>query len=99
MASLLKPPHPVFARPGANPTLESIEYVRSILEDSEGPISRNDILRTLARWSHSMNRQSLNAVLRFLAADGVVTEGSKGLIWVPEASPQLAEAIQKGRPL
>ncbi|MFZ0830356.1 MAG: hypothetical protein WCB18_03870 [Thermoplasmata archaeon] len=99
MASLLKPPPPEFARPGANPTLESIEYVRSILRAADEPLSRNDILRILAGWSHSMGRQSLNAAINFLAADGSVAEGSKGLIWVPEASAQLAEAIKKARNL
>lgn len=86
MGSSTRAPRLEFARPGANPTLESIEYVRSILRSAEEPISRNEILRVLSGWSHSMNRQSLNAALRFLAADGSVAEGSKGLIWVPEAS-------------
>ncbi len=99
MSSLLRPPHLEFARPGANPTLESIEYVRSILREANEPLSRNDILRTLAGWSHSMGRQSLNAILGFLAADGSVAEGSKGLIWVPEAPTQLADAIKRGRSL
>jgi len=99
MASLLGPPRPEFARPGANPTLESIEYVRSILRRADEPLSRNEILRILSGWSHSMGRQSLNAVINFLAADGSVAEGSKGLIWVPEASPQLSEAIKKARSL
>lgn len=99
MAALVRPPHPEFARRGANPTLESIEYVRAILRDSEEPVSRNDILHTLSRWSHSMSRQSLNAVLKFLAADGSVAEGSRGLIWVPEASPLLADEIRKNRRL
>lgn len=84
-----------FARPGANPTLQSIEYVRAILRSAEEPISRNEILRVLSDWSHSMTRQSLNAALRFLAADGSVAEGSKGLIWVPEASPRLVSTISK----
>ncbi len=44
-----------------------------------------------------MSRQALNAALEFLAADGCVGEGSKGLIWVPEASPRLAREISKGR--
>jgi hypothetical protein len=99
MSGLLEPPEPVFARPGANPTLESIEYVRAIFRDAEAPISRNDILRTLSLWSHSMNRPSLNAIIKFLAADGSIAEGSKGLIWVPDASPRLANAIRKGRRL
>ena len=85
-----------YARPGANPTLETIEYVLNSLQKSEGPISRNQILATLARWGHSTNRPSLNAALDFLGDEGMVAEGSKGLIWVPEASPGLLEAIRKG---
>jgi hypothetical protein len=99
MTSAMRPPRPEFARRGANPTLESIEYVRSILRNADEPLSRNEILRILAQWSHSMGRQSLNAAIDFLAADGSVAEGSKGLIWVPEASPQLLEAIAKSRSL
>lgn len=99
MPGLLRVPRPQFARPGANPTLESIEYVRAILRGAEEPLSRYDILRTLSDWSHSMTRQSLNAAINFLAADGSIAEGSKGLIWVPQASPALAEAIAKARSL
>lgn len=46
-----------------------------------------------------MSRQSLNAVIKFLSADGSVAEGSKGLIWVPVASPKLMTAIGKSRSL
>ncbi len=99
MSGSLRAPALEFARPGANPTLESIEYVRAILRSAEEPISRNDILRVLSDWSHSMTRQSLNAAINFLAADGSVAEGSKGLIWVPEASPRLVAAISKARRL
>jgi hypothetical protein len=99
MTGALRAPRPEFARPGANPTLESLEYVRAILRSAEEPLSRNEILRTLSDWSHSMTRQSLNAALNFLAADGSVAEGSKGLVWVPEASQSLAESISKARSL
>ena len=99
MASLFKPPTPEFARPGANPTLESIEYVRAILRGAGEPVSRNYILRILAQWGHGMARPSLNAALEFLSADGSVAEGSQGLIWVPEASPALLSALAKGRVL
>jgi hypothetical protein len=99
MASSQRPPRPEFARPGANPTLESIEYVRGILREANQPLSRNEILRILAGWSHSMGRQSLNAAIKFLAADGSVAEGSKGLIWVPPASPKLADDVRKNRSL
>jgi hypothetical protein len=99
MTNLLKPPRLEFARPRANPTLESIEYVRAILKGSDGPVSRNEILRTLSRWSHSMSRQSLNAALKFLSTDGSVASGSKGLVWVPTPSPVLTEEIKKARRL
>jgi len=99
MPELVRAPQLEFARPGANPTLETIEYVRAVLRHAEAPISRNKVLLILAAWSHSMSRQSLNVVIDFLAADGSVAEGSKGLVWVPEASPKLATAIAKARRL
>lgn len=96
MAHALKGPQPKFARPGANPTLETIEYVLSALQKAEGPVSRNKLLAILARWGHSTTRPSLNAVIAFLGGQGMVAEGSKGLVWVPDASPELLEAIRKG---
>jgi len=96
MAPSARSPRLRYAKPGANPTLETIEYVLSALQKSDGPISRNRILATLARWGHSTTRPSLNAALAFLGDEGMVAEGSKGLIWVPEASPPLVEAIRQG---
>ena len=90
-----KAPEPRFARPGANPTLETIEYVRAALRAAPGPISRNRLLAALSGWGHSTTRQSLNAALSFLGAEGMVAEGSKGLIWVPQAAEALLEAIRK----
>jgi hypothetical protein len=99
MRASLRPPTLEFARPGANPTLGSIEYVRAIFKDAELPMSRNQVLRILASWGHSMTRQSLNSIVAFLGAEGALAEGSKGLIWVSNASGRLAEAIDKGRRL
>lgn len=92
-------PRTEFSRPGANPTLETIEYIRTALRESDGPISRNQLLAALARWGHSTTRQSLNATIAFLGADGSVAEGSKGLIWVPPASIPLVEITRKGQRL
>ena len=96
MAHAVKRPQPRYAKPGANPTLETIEYVLAGLRKAEGPVSRNQLLATLGRWGHSTTRQSLNAALSFLGSQGMLAEGSKGLVWVPEASPELLEAIRKG---
>ena len=92
-------PKPVFARQGANPTLETIEYVRKALRSADEPVSRNELMRTLRGWGHSTTRQSLNAVLEFFGDMGMVAEGSKGLIWVPEMSDALWEATRKGKRL
>ena len=99
MSASLRPPPLEFAKPGANPTLESIEYIRAIFREADAPISRNEILRILNRWGHSMTRQSLNSVVAFLGAEGAIAEGSKGLVWVPLATGPVAEAIDKARRL
>ncbi len=96
MAQVGKAPRPRYARPGANPTLETIEYVLAALQRADGPVSRNGLLSTLGGWGHSTTRQSLNAAVNFLGDQGLIAEGSKGLIWVPEASQELLEAIRRG---
>jgi len=48
MAQLTKAPTPRYARPGANPTLGTIECVVAALQKAGGPISRNGLLATLA---------------------------------------------------
>lgn len=99
MAQSVHSPRTEFSRPGANPTLETIEYIRAALRGADGPLSRNQLLAILSGWGHSTTRQSLNAAIAFLGADGSVAEGSKGLIWVPPASVQLTDIIHKGQRL
>jgi len=91
-----KAPELRFARPSANPTLETIEYINAALRGADRPISRNELLSILASWGHSTTRQSLNAALAFLGEHDVIAEGSKGLICVPAASPGLLKAIREG---
>jgi hypothetical protein len=93
----MKVPKPVFARRGANPTLGTLEYVRKALQSADAPTSRNRLLEVLRKWGHSTTRPSLNAAIRFYGDMGMIAEGSKGLIWVPEASDALREAIRKGQ--
>jgi len=95
----VKIPKPVFARPGANPTLETIEYIRKALKTADEPMSRNELLRSLRKWGHSTSRQSLNAALDFFGDMGMVAQGSKGVIWVSPMSDALWEATRKGRGL
>jgi hypothetical protein len=90
------PPQLEFARPGANPTLGTMELIRSTLRRADGPISRDELLKQLTVWRHSTSLPSLNAAIRFLAVDGAVAEGSKGLTWVPRAPATLRNAIRSG---
>src|SRR5947209_20054767 len=93
---LMKEPGLEYAKSGANPSLSNIEYVRAILQRAEEPISRNALLAVLASWGHSTNGPCLNALLELCGDTGMVVEGSKALIWVPEAPPQLFAVIRTG---
>jgi hypothetical protein len=86
-----------FARKGANPTLMTIELIRGALRQASGPMSRNRLLESLSEWGHGTSRQALNAALRFLMADGVVIEGSKGLQYLSEAQGLMLETILRKR--
>lgn len=86
-----------FARKGANPTLMTIELIRGALRQAPGPVSRNRLLESLSEWGHGTSRQSLNAALAFLMADGVVFEGSKGLQILSEAQGPLRELVLRKR--
>ena len=88
-----------YARRGANPTLEMIEYVRAALVAAAEPISRNQVLRVLAEWNHATTRRTLNAVLAFFSAHGLVEEGPRGVLWLPSATAAMVEAFRAGRRL
>lgn len=97
MAVAARAPKPKFARKGANPSLELLEYVRAILVQAGEPVSRNQIMAHLAQWGHSTNRPTLNAALDFLGQDGSVIDGSKGLQWIPEAKGKLLATLRASR--
>lgn len=90
---------PRIARPGANPTLALVEVIRDALRRIGEPVSRNWLLAQLAAWGHATNRPTLNAALRHLMEEGSVGEGTKGIIFIPEARGTVLESILKGRKL
>lgn len=90
-------PKPEFARPGANPTLQTIEFIRAILQSAHGPVSRNQILGRLRAWGHGTSRPSLNAALAFLSHEGALVEGSKGLQWTTPATGDVLDTIRRKR--
>ena len=86
-----------YARRGANPSLELIEYVRAALLAAGEPVSRNHLLRVLAEWNHTTTRRSLNAILSFFMAHGLVEEGRRGVLWMPTATPLVVQALRAGK--
>lgn len=91
---MMKAPPLEYAKPNANPTMGTMEHVIHVLQKMEEPVSRYRILSILKSWGHSTTGETLNVALEFLGDMGMVAEGSKGLIWVPEASPKLLEIIR-----
>lgn len=92
------PPHePEFARKGANPGLQLIEYIDMILDEAEEPLSRNDILRQLAAWKHGTSRETLNAALQYQMHLSLIYEGTKGIQRVRPAQGSVLETILRKR--
>jgi hypothetical protein len=99
MAAASRAPLPIFAKPRASPTLKTIEYIRTALQNAGEPVSRSRLFDQLAEWGHSTTRQSLSAALAFLSADGNIAEGTKGIMWIPPASAAILEIIRSGERL
>ncbi|MCI4351516.1 MAG: hypothetical protein L3K15_08410 [Thermoplasmata archaeon] len=76
-----QPSGPRYARRGANPTLETLEYIQSAVAAAGEPVSRNRLLTVLASWGHTTTRRSLNVALDFFIAIGVLGEEGDGVVW------------------
>ncbi len=94
---LEKPPEPVFAERGANPTLLKIELIRAALQRAHGPLSRNQLKAQMSAWGHGIGGPTLNAALAFLVDEGVVVEGSKGFQWATPAKGTILDTIRRKR--
>jgi hypothetical protein len=79
--------------------LSTTELVQSILEEVGIPVSRNWILSRLKELGHSTTRPRLNRALTHYFKLGLAIEGSKGVQWTHNMSPQLLYAIAKGKRL
>jgi len=80
---------------GRGPTLATINEVEAILRKAGEPLSINELKRRMRAKSvqHSAVRMAIDHLDRL----GLVITGSKGVMWVPPASPQLLKIIHKGR--
>jgi hypothetical protein len=79
--------------------LSTVELVQSILEEAGIPVSRNWILAKLSRSGHTTTRPRLNRILNHYFRLGLAVEGSKGVQWTHNTSPQLLYAIATGKRL
>jgi hypothetical protein len=79
--------------------LSTAELVQSILEEAGLPVSRNWLLARLHRLGHSTSRPRLNRILSHYFQLGLAVEGSKGLQWTHNMSPQLLYALANGKRL
>ncbi len=72
---------------GRGPTLSSLHEIERILRDAEGPLSLNEIKRRMSAKAvrHSTVRQAVEEFKRL----GFVIEGSKGVVWVLNLSPNV----------
>lgn len=81
------------------PEVEMTANLRSALHRAEEPLSPEQIQTISEGWSPRPTRKMVNDAIEILTADGLVAEGSKGLIWVPEASSKQQGMVRKAREL
>jgi len=83
LTTLPKPPR----LEGRGPTLSTLHEIERILRGADGPLSLNEIKRRMSAKAvrHSMVRQAVDEFRRL----GFVVEGSKGVVWVLNPSPEI----------
>jgi hypothetical protein len=79
--------------------LSTAELVESLLKQVGVPVSRNWLLDRLRRAGHATTRPRLNRVLGHYMRLGLAVEGSKGVQWTHNMSPQLLYAVAVGKKL
>jgi hypothetical protein len=79
--------------------LSTAELVQSLLEKAGVPVSRNWLLDQLKRSGHATTRPRLNRALKHYFRLGMAIEGSKGVQWTHNMSPQLLYAMAVGKRL
>ncbi len=72
---------------GRGPTLSTMYEIEHILREAEGPISLNEIKRRMS--AKVVRHQTVRQVIDEFRRLGFVAEGSKGVIWTLNLSPEL----------
>ncbi|MGP8075008.1 MAG: hypothetical protein ACLP74_08375 [Thermoplasmata archaeon] len=87
----------VSSRHSLDVNLSTVELVQEVLEHAETPVSRAWLLKELADRGRSTNRPRLNRALRYFFKLGLAVEGTKGVQWTHNLSPNLQHALSVGR--
>lgn len=82
---------------GRGPTLATVNEIERILRKARGPLSLNEVKRRM--HAKSVQHAAVRMAIDHLGRYGLIVEGSKGVMWVPPASPKLEEAVRTGRRL
>jgi len=72
---------------GRGPTLATMHEIERILREADGPISLNEIKRRMS--AKAVRHQTVRQVANEFRRLGFIAEGSKGVVWVLNASPKL----------
>lgn len=83
---------------GSTVTLDLVERVEDILRRAQTPMSRNEILRRLARSHHTTTRARLNAALAYLDKHLVIYDaGRAGVVWLGRPGPELLKRLARAK--
>lgn len=74
------------------PTLKTVLVVEKILQEAEGPLSRNEIKR---RMPVGIMHQTLAIILEYLEASGKIVEGTKGVLWIYNDNPRFLRMVKR----
>lgn len=86
--------------PMPNVTTDLVFRVEGLLRAAGGPLSRNELLRALARSRHSVARPRLNAALAVLDRYGVIHDGGRdGVVWLGRPSLAVLERLARAKPV
>ncbi len=75
------------------PNLKTVLSVEEVLKEAQYPLTRYQILKKL---ENKVMKQTLNVVIEYLEARGMVLDGERGIIWTYMPANKLKKRISKG---
>ncbi len=76
------------------PTLKTVLMVEKTLKDSDGPISLEELKRSLNK---QIMDQTLRLILAYLEDKGSVFIGPKGISWIENGNSKFLKFIEKSK--